>query len=282
MTHYMQTPAQKCAFLLFAALFVFLFMPVMQAGAVFITPSRVYLDDNQRTARIILKNRGADTRKISFGWDHMIMQEGGALKRLKEGEAYPGYNPIADYITFSPRRVILSPDQSQTIRIMFRKPADLPPGEYRTHFRVLSEPAANQENAEQTQEERMKLGLLFKTAKAIPIIYWAGETKIDVNFVGYERVNLPSGPGVQFELNNNSTRTIYFRILFECPGEDGQPVVISRSSERLYPEASKAYIRESIKQNKLDKCPTVTAKLVGEDDPEYEGKVFAQTTFSVR
>jgi len=280
--NYFYSAYKKTILFIFLISLAYLSTPILQAGAVFVSPNRVFFDENQRATRIILLNKSEKTVTVSFGWDHLVMRDGGALKRLAEGESYPGYKPISEYVKYSPRRVVLRPQQSQKIRLIVQKPADLPPGEYRTHFRIMSQPVEGTEDVQQEGEDRLQLEFRMKVSKSIPLILWVGETNVDIKYDGHEIVNLDRGKAVRFKFQNNSTRTIYTEIIFECPDQNGELVRISRAAPRFYPEANYAFVNVNIERRKLDTCQTVTAKLKGIDDPEYKDRVIDQWTFSAR
>ncbi len=142
-----------------------------QAGAVlFIHPTLVLFEGNERNAGITLTNRGDETGTFEMSWTDMTMTaEGGLMK-------YEGQSPwsIQSYVRYSPRRVTLAPAESQVIRIAVRRGLDIPEGEYYSHFRVLTlnsgDPSADLSDAKK-EATASAVVIAARSAVAIPIIW---------------------------------------------------------------------------------------------------------------
>ena len=103
-------------------------------AVLFIYPTLVMFEENQRSAEVTVSNRGDQTGTFEMSWSEMTMTpEGGLVKR--EGPAAWSIQP---YVRYSPRRVTLAPLESQVVRIAVRRGVDVPEGEYYSHFRVLT------------------------------------------------------------------------------------------------------------------------------------------------
>ncbi len=140
-----------------------------QAGAVlFIYPTLVMFEGNQRSAEITLTNRGDQTGTFETSWSDMTMAPGGGLVK------YEGQAPwsVQSYVRYSPRRVTLAPSESQIIKIALRRGQDVPEGEYYSHFRVLTlnseDPAAETEDA---GAAAAAVSITARAAVAIPIVW---------------------------------------------------------------------------------------------------------------
>ena len=152
-----------------------LLIPVLaNAGAVlFIHPTLVMFEGNDRSATITLTNRGDETGTFEMSWTDMTMTPNGGLVK------YEGNAPwsVQSYVRYSPRRVTLEPLESQVVRIALRRGLDVPEGEYYSHFRVLT---LNSEEVslevggekEQTDEENPSAVVIdARSAVAIPIVW---------------------------------------------------------------------------------------------------------------
>jgi len=141
-----------------------------QAGAVlFIHPTLVMLEGNERSATITLSNRGDQTGTFEMSWTDMAMTpEGGLVK-------YEGQAPwsIQSYVRYSPRRVTLAPLESQVIRIAVRRGLDVPEGEYYSHFRVLTLNSEDPAAAEADTDEPTVAAVVIeaRSAVAVPIVW---------------------------------------------------------------------------------------------------------------
>jgi P pilus assembly chaperone PapD len=57
------------------------------------------------------------------------------------GEPLPGEMFAAEFLRFSPRQVLLTPNQMQSIRILVSRPPGLPPGDYKTYLKIEELPS---------------------------------------------------------------------------------------------------------------------------------------------
>ena len=84
-----------------------------RAGAVlFIYPTIVMFEGNQRSAEITLTNRGDQTGTFEMSWSDLSMTPAGGLAKY-EGQAPWSVQP---YVRYSPRRVKLAPSESGKLR----------------------------------------------------------------------------------------------------------------------------------------------------------------------
>ena len=142
-----------------------------RAGAVlFIYPTLVMFEGNQRSAEITLTNRGDQTGTFEMSWSDLSMTPGGGLAKY-EGQAPWSVQP---YVRYSPRRVRLAPSESQIIKIALRRGQDVPEGEYYSHFKVLTlnseDPSAETAEADEPVMAA-SVSITARAALAIPIIW---------------------------------------------------------------------------------------------------------------
>jgi fimbrial chaperone protein len=144
---------------------------VAQAGAVlFIYPTLVVFEDNQRSATVTITNRGDQTGTFEMSWTDMTMNPDGGLVK------YDGQAPwsVQKYVRYSPRRVTLAPAESQVVRIAVRRGLDIPEGEYYSHFRVLtlnSEDPSEGEDEATEEAQAAAITIDARSAVAIPIVW---------------------------------------------------------------------------------------------------------------
>jgi hypothetical protein len=120
---------------------VLLFACVVPARAeLMLHPTRIVFEKNQRAAQIDLINNGTQPATYRISLVNRRMTESG---QFEPADAPGPDEHFADaMLRFSPRQVTLQPGTSQTVRIMLRKPADLPEGEYRSHLQFDKLPDA--------------------------------------------------------------------------------------------------------------------------------------------
>lgn len=108
-------------------------------GDLAILPTRIIFEGRANTAEVMLMNRSNRQLAYSLAFVNRRMNESGEMKVIDT----PGADDhFADaFLRVTPRRVILEPHQTQTVRMQLRKPQELAEGEYRSHlqFSVIPE-----------------------------------------------------------------------------------------------------------------------------------------------
>ena len=118
----------------YACLFLFVITFLMSlkcTAALLVTPSRVVFEDRTRTAQVTLVNKGSETATYRISFIRQNMTEDGKFVPAEKDESGLYSDTMVRY---SPRQITLSPGQSQVVRLMLRKPKNLPDGEYRSHM----------------------------------------------------------------------------------------------------------------------------------------------------
>jgi len=163
--------------------------PAKADAVLFIFPTAVIFEDNQRSAEVTITNRGDQTGIFEMSWSDMNMRPEGGLTRY-EGQAPWSLQP---YVRYSPRRVTLAPSESQVVKIGLRHGRDVPEGEYYSHFRVLTlnseDPSVGEADAD---EPAAASGVMInaRPAIAIPIIWRNSQATSSASF---ESVSIDQG-----------------------------------------------------------------------------------------
>ena len=132
---------KKNFFLTTLLIFIYLGIHSITASAqVNIAPVAIYMNDNQRTGRIVVRNSSNEpqeiTVKLIFGYPTSD-KEGNVF--LKKFDTVPDGAPSArEWVRVYPRHLVLPPQQQQTIRFSARPPANLPSAEYWVRPAILS------------------------------------------------------------------------------------------------------------------------------------------------
>lgn len=140
-------------------------------GDLLVAPTRLVFEGNRRSAEVTLVNIGPTAATYRISLIHLAMNEAGELEEIEEPP--PGMKIADSLLRFSPRQVRLEPNVAQTVRIQLRKPADLAPGEYRSHmlFRAVPPPEAlASDPEEQPNQEGLSIRLIPIYGVSIPVI----------------------------------------------------------------------------------------------------------------
>lgn len=202
------------------------------AGDLLVAPTRIVLEGRQRTAEVTLVNKGSASATYRISFVQLRMDETGGTKEIDSSAALPGELLAEPLIRYSPRQVTLEPNVAQTVRMQLRKPADLAPGEYRSHllFRAIPpvEPAVgNTEGTEPQKELSIKLTPIYGVS--IPVIVRHGETSAKV---GLESPDLlpassPEGtPGLRLRMTRTGSQSVHGNFTVTFLPAAGKPVVV--------------------------------------------------------
>ncbi|MEM7563552.1 MAG: fimbria/pilus periplasmic chaperone [Pseudomonadota bacterium] len=206
---------------------------VMAVGNLMVTPTRVVFEKSTRTAQVTLINQDSQTSNFRISFIRQNMTEDGEFIAAGESEAGLYSDPM---IRFSPRQVSLPPGQSQVIRLLLRKPGDLPDGEYRSHMLFQSLPPASSssvENVASDESEGIKIELIPIVGVSIPVIVRHG--KLSSRVVLTDAGIIPEsesggGPKISVDIGREGDASAYgdFRATFTPSG--GQPVIVAQAN----------------------------------------------------
>lgn len=156
--------------------------PVLAQGAgdLVVAPTRVVFEGRTRSAQLGLVNKGSETATYRISIINMRMDENGNMTEIAKPE---GGQQFADRLfRYSPRQVDLEPGASQAIRLLLRKPKDLPDGEYRSHILMRAIPKDSGESVEQAADTQggAAVRLIPIFGIAIPVIVRHGDVNYSV------------------------------------------------------------------------------------------------------
>jgi P pilus assembly chaperone PapD len=200
-------------------------------GDFLIAPTRVVFEGRQRTAEITLVNTGSRTATYRISFIQLRMGENGGTSEIQSPG--PGERFADSLIRYSPRQVVLEPNVAQAVRMQLRMPADLPPGEYRSHllFRAVppAEPVERAVAPTPTLPQEVGVRLTPIFGVSIPVIVRHGETSATVTLSDLEVVP-PSAPEetptLRFRMNRTGNRSVYGDVTATLAPAGGRPLVV--------------------------------------------------------
>jgi len=202
-----------------------LFLPG-HSQAVTIFPTRVVMNDKDRTAQVEIVNSGTETESYSIQLERKRMTETGEFKVIS-GDALPGELFSDQIVRYSPRLITLAPGAGQTIRLMLKMPDGHPEGEYRSHLSVNRiQDASNV--LSQTKQEKEPTDINIKLTAyaniAIPIIVRHG--KLNAQLEIKDAILHPGAgkepPVVEFTMYRTGTMSVYGNIAVTLVAENGK------------------------------------------------------------
>lgn len=215
-----------------AALIFLLFQQHANAGLM-LYPTRIVFDKNVRAAQLELINNGTDTATYRISLVNRRMGDSGEF--TPADIAAPGEPFADDLLRFSPRQITLAPGVAQTVRIMLRKPAGLPVGEYRSHLQFDKLPEAKGGTSIEAQGSAdgkdIGIALTALIGVSVPVIVRHGDTSASV---GLSHLALPApGPDhVQFlalQLDRSGNRSVYGDLIVGFTPQGGAERIIGKA-----------------------------------------------------
>jgi len=114
-------------------------------------PIRLIFTEHQRAIAARVINQGDEPVTYSIA---LVTMRKGPDGRLYEPEQETEEElQTKKIIRYSPRRATIEAKQSQTVKLMVRKPKDLPPGEYRTYLQLRPHPRASRKLKNELQDK---------------------------------------------------------------------------------------------------------------------------------
>lgn len=261
-------------------------------GDINIYPRRIVMDRRQRVASVGLYNKMPADGEYEISVVNMVMTDSGKIipfSNLPENTDTSRVKTAGDMLRWSPRRVLLPGSEAQTVRIMARPPADLPDGEYRAHFTVVSVPADVDEgfsidDALTTVDKGAgNVGVTIRPrfGISIPVILRIGETTLEVGLQDFALSRTEDGVQVALTVTRKGTRSAYGDLIITAPGQD-EPLVMARGIG-VYPEIAERRLQLAVNPEfdlgRLGPGTILTATFV--DDDVAPGNTLARQTFVV-
>lgn len=176
-------------------------------------PTRVVFEKDQRSAQVELVNQGKTPETYRISVVNRRMGESGEFIVITEPG--PGEQFAESMLRYSPRQVTIPSGSSQTVRILLRKPAELAPGEYRSHlqFDRVADASGSNSVEELGKDKAGGVGVVLSAlvGASIPVIVRHGDTEAQVALrnLSLQAVDADKGAAVSFEILREGNRSIY-------------------------------------------------------------------------
>jgi len=217
-------------FTLFALL---LCLPISHAVAgLMVYPTRIVFEGNQRAAQVELINSGSERASYRISLVNRRMSETGAFSAIEA--PLPDEQFAEDKLRYSPRQVTLAPGASQAVRIMLRKPAKLPTGEYRSHLLFAKQPApsgiASIESRDAAADGQISIKLTALVNTSIPVIMRHGNTDARVALTNINlRRPADQAPVLALLMERSGNQSVYGDLTISFTPDNGSEQVLKRA-----------------------------------------------------
>lgn len=271
------------SFMLGAAAMVFMaaFFSWPTQANLLLAPKRVVFEGRTRSATLAVVNTSRETRTFQLSWKMVAVDEKGMPHTVPLVE---NAHSVSKMVVFSPRRVTIPGNGRQSVRLSLRRPADLPPGEYRGHL-VFSSNTGEEDEMSLSAGKGVSIGLKIGIGMSIPVIVRQGD--VAPESVSIQNVSLSSDPNgnqsLQLFLMHSAGKgaSAYGNVRAYARAENGkdETLVAASPNVSLYTEQAKRVMTMSL----LRPIPSGSVlRIAYEGGEEYTGQTFAQKTIRIK
>ncbi|HLI20646.1 MAG TPA: hypothetical protein VKV32_05990 [Stellaceae bacterium] len=212
----------------FAGCAAFLAAAVVSASSparadLLLVPQRIVFEGQDRAATLTLVNNGDEAETYRISWKQLHQLADGQYSEIETPG--PGEQFDDKFILYSPRQITLAPGEQQTVRLMLRKPADLPAGEYRSHLAFTAEPRMVSAPGDASNPRGVGVQLAFVYGVSIPVIVRQGELSASATLAMALKPSA-SGYEVTATIGRSGTASLYGDLVAQYQPPSGKPTVL--------------------------------------------------------
>lgn len=253
-------PPKNAAFFLCAAFLIPLFT-AYNAQALRLTVKRVIFEGSVRSENIIIINSKDTPETYRIGWRPMYMNDKGRLIAFEDqAETIPkSYKKVEDMIRYAPRRITVDPRSSQQIRLLLRRPGDLPDGEYRNHLYIMTERLDNENKTKDGNSLTALPGI------SIPVFVRKGNLNVAASFNRLSFRDIGNAVKIDLSINRQGNKSLYGELELVCNLDQGDEYVLHTISNlAIYTDtALRAQTIKVLKNETSVPCKALYARLWG-------------------
>lgn len=253
-------------------------LTVPSFASILVAPKRIVFEGRARSATIAVVNTSTKARTYTLSWKMVEVDETGKTKKAELDESAHG---VAKMVVFSPRRMTIEPNGRQSVRLSLRRPADLPPGEYRAHL-VFSGQEGEGDDRQIAARKGVALAVKVNVGISIPVIVRQGDVGLDT--VRIENAKLESKPNGALQLHLSLAHqpgdgaSTYGNIRVYTLKDGVKTPIGSSSNVALYVEQARRDLTIQLQRGVPAGSELYIAYEGGE---EYSGRIIAEKKISV-
>jgi hypothetical protein len=226
---------------------------------------RIVFEGGTKSESILLTNNSDHERVYTVSWAPQKMTEDGRVISMTPDEV--GQNPasqLEDLVVFSPRRVVVKPQSTQTIRLIVRNKYALPDGEYMAHLYVKSANTASKEK-----------GVSLLPSIKIPVTVRLGNVQSSVTIDNFSVQSMGGKKIIKANFNRDGERSTFGKLELLCDGRN----IYTQSAFAIYPNLKTRYLNREI--NNADNCSSYELIYKSDaSDLQYKGDIIASKTIN--
>ena len=254
-------------------------------ASMLISPTRAVLDEDTQTVDLTLRNTGDGPRTYRVDWVQRRMNEQGRYRDVGDAEDWPA---ASELIRHSPRQITVGAEENQTVRLRYRPPEDLEPGEYRSHLRLEVLPDVSEPDAVFGGEGGDDGGLGFELKMAmsftIPVIV---RHEVSAPEVSLRNIEVLEGeeegedPALSMVLERQGEASAFGNLVVEMQADEQSPVqrIGERSDLAVFHEMDRREVTVRLRDAQIPVGAYVRVAYEGKH--EYRNRVWDERVFQV-
>lgn len=246
--------------------------PARAQGDLLVAPTRVIVNGGGST-EVVLNNIGATPATYRIALELRRMTPEGELETIEAEQATPEEKAMLEAVRYAPRRIVLPPNQPQSVRISIRPGETMTDGEYRVHMSFRAIPDARPvEAAPAPEASGLSIRLTPVYGISIPVILRKGALEAGARITRAALLRQGGDSFLKVDLERTGNRSVYGEIRVMAPGAK-QPAYMVRGVA-IYRELTQRSLQ-------LELSPAQAAALKGpmtveyREMPEAGGKLIA-------
>lgn len=257
-------------------------IPLQEARAdLTITPTRVVFLPRGRSASVELLNITNHPNSYRIGWQLLRVNAEGKYERVPENDKDP--YTVPKMVIFSPRQVTIEPHGEQLIRLSLRRPADLPPGEYRAHLTLTKLARNDAAPVQDPNAKSMALELKVNLSFSIPVIVRQGEDKtLKVSLQSPQLKTVGKDTVLNVDIHRDAGKFSTYgsvKVSWKPAGGKEEKEIGQLNGVALYPEMQNRQVSVPVTTKENITGGTIHVAYIGQ--LESEGTTWAENTFPV-
>lgn len=211
-------------------------VPPAYVFAVSVSPMAVFLDHRTRSGTMTLYNPNPlpEEIEISFAFGYPQSDStGNVTVPITHADSVPANEPAATaWLRAFPRRLVLQPGQTQTVRILAQPPENLPDGEFWS--RVLVTATGGRPPVEQQVQPDVRVAISMKTIIVASLNYRKGKQTTGVKVNASTVQVTPAGVQFTVDLERTGTAAYLGRVRLELQDKDGKVLAKDEDVVSIY------------------------------------------------
>jgi hypothetical protein len=251
-------------------------------ASLLISPTRISFESRDRNKEIIVVNTSNEVRSYALSWDEKKQNQFGLYEDLSQSEAN-AFNIASPYLRFSPRRITLSPGESQRVKLLLRRKADMPIEAFHSHLKFTLIPTSVTAPSD-TEQEGISIRMNFFLNYAIPVIIKNHRKLPEVNLISAVYNSEASGESfgsIELTLENLNGTSSHgnFTVYFKPQGGSKFEPVGYDNAVNIFHEVET--MTRSIPLVKALSAPNGRFKLVYEGKEEFTNKLSSEIFWDI-